>query len=70
MTFMENQMAKTPYATIKNRMQQKIDNLENHISNLDYSLEIMEQVVKDRNETIALQRLSLKLLQDKYDAND
>ncbi len=59
-------MPKKPYATIRDRMQIEIDNLERKVANLEYSLEIMETVIQDKKQIIAIQQQTNILLQEKY----
>jgi len=59
-------MPKKPYATIRDRLTQEIENLERRLRDRDYALEILEAVVQEKKEIIALQKQTIILFQEKY----
>ena len=64
MTYMENQMPKKPYAGIRDRMQQEIDNLERKLRDMSYGMEILEDTIQEKKRIIALQQITLNLYQE------
>jgi len=67
---MEKQMPKKPYTTIRDRMQQEIDNLERKVRDRNYALEILEEVLQEKKRMIALQQVTINLYQELHDATD
>jgi len=62
-------MPKKPYATIRDRLTQEIENLERRIRDRDYALEILEAVIQEKKQIIALQQQTIILFQEKYNEN-
>ena len=63
-------MPKKPYTTIRDRMQQEIDNLERKVRDRNYALEILEEVLQEKKRMIALQQVTINLYQELHDATD
>ena len=61
-------MPKKPYATIRDRLELEINNLERKLSDMSYGMEILEDTIQEKKRIIALQQITLNLYQEIHNA--